>query len=53
MTDYRDADGFIDCWPRCTTLQDVGGFVFYVSPLILVVLLASRLAAWMTHRVKR
>jgi hypothetical protein len=23
--DYRDADGFVDCWPYCSTFQDVIG----------------------------
>jgi len=52
-TDYRDADGFMDCWPGCTALQNVAGFVFFVSPAMLVVLSASRLAAWLTNRNKR
>ena len=22
QTDYRDADGFVDCWPHCTAFQE-------------------------------
>jgi hypothetical protein len=51
-TDYRDADGFIDCWPHCTALQDVVGTVLWASPALLVILLASCLVGCMTRRPK-
>jgi hypothetical protein len=50
--DYRDADGFIDCWPRCTAVQDVVSTVLWASPALLLILLGSRLAGWMTRRPK-
>jgi hypothetical protein len=50
-TGVRDLDGFMDCWPGCTALQEVVGFAFFAGPAMLVVLLAGRLAAWLTRRV--
>jgi hypothetical protein len=38
VTDYRDADGTFDCWPRCTRFQDaVGGALVYPLPLVVLV----------------
>jgi hypothetical protein len=51
-TDVRDVDGFMDCWPRCTALQEVVGFGFFASPALLVVVLTGSFAAWLTRRVK-
>ncbi len=46
-TDYRDADGWIDCWPACTLLQDGVGTVLVLGPLVIAasLLLALVLAA--------
>lgn len=49
-TDYRDADGFMDCWPHCTVLQDVVGFVLFASPILLIGVVAGRLAGWLARR---
>ena len=36
-TDYRDADGFVDCWPRCTAFQvTVAGTFWYGAVMFLV-----------------
>lgn len=51
-TDVRDADGFMDCWTDCTILQDGVEFALFVSPVMLVVVLIGRLAAWLTRRVR-
>jgi hypothetical protein len=51
-SDYRDADGFFDCGIHCTTLQDLVGFVAFVAPVILVILLLGSLASYVTRRVK-
>ena len=47
--DYRDADGFFDCWPGCTALQNavavallLGGVAFVVSVAGLAVAAATR-----------
>jgi hypothetical protein len=32
-TDYRDADGFVDCWPDCTALQESVSWVLFLGPL--------------------
>lgn len=35
-TDFRNADGFADCWPACTTLQKVIPFGLFVGPSVSV-----------------
>jgi len=52
-TDYRDADGFMECRSGCTAVQDVVGIVFFYSPAMLVCVTIGSLAAWITRRVKR
>jgi hypothetical protein len=40
--DYRDADGFIDCWPDCTAVHNaVGAALFYGPAAAVVVLIAT------------
>lgn len=49
-TDYRDADGFTDCWPHCSALQDaVGVVVFFAPPAGLLVILVA-LADFLVRR---
>jgi hypothetical protein len=45
--DYRDADGFIDCWPSCSVLQDSVGGTLFLAPLLWITLgvVAAVLAA--------
>jgi hypothetical protein len=45
--DYRDADGFIDCWPSCSFLQDSVGGTLFLAPLVWISLgvVAAILAA--------
>ena len=45
--DYRDADGYVDCWPQCTALQKsvMLGFGFAPVAWIVLGLLAAVLAA--------
>jgi hypothetical protein len=46
-SDWRDADGFVDCWPHCSVYQDACGAVLVGSPAVLVVWLAAAgLVAW-------
>lgn len=52
-SDYRDADGFMDCWPRCTAWQDAIGFAVFAGPALFVVLLAGGLLGYVTRRVNR
>jgi hypothetical protein len=35
-TDYRDGDGFIDCWPSCTAYHDAVGVAFWGALPLLV-----------------
>jgi len=51
--DYRDVDGFMDCWPRCTAWQDGVGFVVFAGPVMLVILLLGSLAGWLARRGRR
>ena len=46
-TDYRDADGYVDCWPSCTLLQDSVGLAIWYGPVLLIALgvVAAVLAA--------
>ena len=37
-TDYRDADGFTDCWPRCSVFQTLVGGTFFLAPAMFFVL---------------
>ena len=39
--DYRDADGFVDCWPYCSTFQDVIGGALIYGPVVALVLLVT------------
>lgn len=52
-TDTRDADGFMDCWPGCTLLQETVGFAFFAGPVMLVVLLAGWFAGWLVRQARR
>jgi hypothetical protein len=51
-TGVRDLDGFMDCWPGCTVMQEAVGFAFFASPVMLVVLLVGSLAGWLKRRVR-
>lgn len=51
-TDVRDVDGFMDCWPGCTVLQEAVEFALFASPVMLVVLLVGSLAGWLKRRVR-
>jgi hypothetical protein len=31
--DYRDADGFMDCWPNCSAFQQTVGTSLFIAPL--------------------
>ncbi|HEY4621920.1 MAG TPA: hypothetical protein VIG93_09485 [Gaiellaceae bacterium] len=37
-TDYRDADGFVDCWPYCTAFQVAVASTFWYGPVMFLVL---------------
>ena len=56
-TDYRDADGMIDCWPGCTRFQDgvkIGYFgALPVLVLAVILLVSLRLLTWRCGRAAR
>jgi len=39
-TDFRDADGAIDCWPHCTTIQNTVKWSFTIGAVLLPALVA-------------
>ena len=49
-TDYRDADGFIDCWPNCTAIQDATGWGVYLAPIVGIVAGIAAVAALVIRR---
>jgi hypothetical protein len=51
-TDWRDADGYVDCWPNCSPLQDTVGVLFVVAPAAAVFLALSALVTWLIRRRK-
>jgi hypothetical protein len=51
--DYREADGFMDCWPDCTALQSTIEFVLFVVPAMFVLVLLGALGGWMVRRARR
>ena len=38
-TDYRDTDGWTECWPGCSAFQEAVGFVYLAAPAALIVVL--------------
>lgn len=52
-TDWRDADGYVDCWPNCSGVQDTVGVLFWVAPAAAVVLAASALVISLTVRRRK
>ena len=49
-TDYRDADGFGDCWPNCTTLQDAVGSALFLAPVVAIIAFILLLASSFARR---
>jgi hypothetical protein len=49
-TDWRDADGFGDCWPNCSPAQDTVGVLFLVAPAAAAFLALSALVTWLIRR---
>ena len=39
-TDFRDADGAIDCWPHCSATQDLVKWSFAIGAVLLAALVA-------------
>jgi hypothetical protein len=53
--DYRDADGYVDCWPSCTPLQNAVALGLFFAPIAWFALgvLAAVLAALTGPRGRR
>ena len=50
-SDWRDADGFVDCWPNCTTYQDASGTILVGLPVVLAAwVVAAALIGWRRSR---
>ena len=39
--DFRDADGFMDCWPNCTLFQEVVGVTVFAAPIVFIAALVA------------
>ncbi len=54
-TDYRDADGFVDCWPYCSPFQDGVAITLLFGPLaaVLVVVASAILVPLQRRRRER
>ena len=57
VTDYEDADGFMDCWPHCSDVQEVVRFAFWFCGGLLVLIavfgLLGALIAALANRRRR
>ena len=54
QTDYRDADGFVDCWPHCTAFQEaVQVTLFLTQSLFAIGVVAAVVAIDQRRRAKR
>jgi hypothetical protein len=49
-TDYRDADGFVDCWPGCSTFQDAVGVTLFYGPVAGALVLVTSIALLLVRR---
>jgi len=50
-TDWRDADGFVDCWPNCSVHQAASGAILLRAPVVLAAwLTAAALLSWRRRR---
>jgi len=49
LTDFRDANGFIDCWPHCTAIQDATGLGLLLPPVLFLVLAGTALVVRLTR----
>jgi hypothetical protein len=49
-TEWRDADGYVHCWPNCSPVQDAVGVLFLVAPAAAVFLALSALVTWLIPR---
>ncbi len=49
--DWHDTDGFVDCWPNCTSYQEASGAVLVGAPVVLAAWLAvATLIGWRRRR---
>jgi hypothetical protein len=49
-TDYRDADGWVDCWPSCSPVQHAVGITLWIAPLVAAVVIVAIVLAMGTRR---
>lgn len=52
-TDFREADGVLDCWPSCSPTQDAIRWSAFIGAPLLVVLVAALLARIAVDRTRR
>jgi hypothetical protein len=51
--EYRDADGWVDCWPSCSPLQHAVGISLWVAPLVALLVICSTILAFAIRRSRR
>jgi 1,4-dihydroxy-2-naphthoate octaprenyltransferase len=51
--DYRDADGFVDCWPSCSPVQHAVGVSLFVAPLVAVLVACITIAGLAIRRARK
>jgi hypothetical protein len=52
-TDWRDADGYVDCWPHCMRVQQTVGVLFWIAPVAAALTAISALVASLARRRQR
>ena len=45
LTGWRDIDGFVDCWPSCSTEQNAMKVAFWAGPFAALVLAFASVAS--------
>jgi hypothetical protein len=50
--DYRDADGWVDCWPSCSRVQHAVGVSLWIGPLVGLLIVAVVVVATVIRRTR-
>jgi hypothetical protein len=48
--DYHDADGYVDCWPSCSALQQAVAAGLSIAPLVGLVVICATVAGYALRR---
>jgi hypothetical protein len=50
---YRDAGGWVDCWPSCSPVQHAVGISLWVGPLVGLLVVCVGAAGLVLRRLRR